>query len=42
MGEIEVLEQIAHNLHLIHSDLAGIGIVLFLMLCFKDMGRRYK
>jgi len=40
--EFEILEQIAHNLHLIHSDLASIGIVLFLMLILKDMGRRHK
>lgn len=38
MSEIEALEQIARNLHLIHSDLASIGIVLLLMLFFKKMG----
>ena len=38
MSEIEVLEKIALYLAGIRAELGGIGLVLALMLFFKDMG----
>ena len=38
MSELEVLENIASCLAGIRAELGGIGLMLALMLFFKDMG----
>lgn len=42
MSEIEALELIAGHLSEIKASLVNIGLVLWLMLLFKNMGGRWR